>query len=35
MPAPRELKTDAALKIVGPAAFKYDVPFTPMPGDLL
>ena len=35
MPAPRELKTEAALRIVGPAAFKYDVPFTPMPGDLL
>lgn len=35
MPAPRELKTAAALKVVGPAAFGYDVPFTPLPGDLL
>lgn len=35
MPAPRELKTDAALKVVGPLAFGYDIPFTPMPGNLL
>jgi hypothetical protein len=36
MPAPRQLKTPRALDFVGPAAFGYhDVPFTPMPGDLL
>lgn len=35
MPAPRELKNPAALAVVGPAAFGYDVPFEPMPGDLL
>ncbi|HVO42020.1 MAG TPA: DUF917 domain-containing protein [Aggregatilineales bacterium] len=35
MPAPRELKTPAALRLVGPAAFGYDVPFVPMPGHLL
>ncbi len=35
MPAPRELKTEAAIKVVGPPAFGYDLPFTPMPGDLL
>ena len=35
LPAPRELKTAAALKVVGPPAFGYDIPFTPMPGDLL
>ncbi len=35
MPAPREMKTPHALEIVGPAAFGYDVTFTPMPGDLL
>jgi DUF917 family protein len=35
MPAPRELKTPTALQFVGPAAFGYDVPFTPMPGHLL
>ncbi len=35
MPAPRELKTSAALKVVGPAAFGYDMPFSPMPGNLL
>ena len=35
MPAPREMKTAAALRVVGPAAFGYDVPFTPLPGDLL
>jgi DUF917 family protein len=36
MPAPKELKTPRALDLVGPAAFGYsDVPFTPMPGDLL
>jgi DUF917 family protein len=35
MPAPRELKNPAALAVVGPAAFGYDVAFEPMPGDLL
>ncbi len=35
LPAPRELKTPAALKVVGPPAFGYDIPFMPMPGDLL
>jgi uncharacterized protein len=35
MPAPRELKTLAALRFVGPAAFGYEAPFTPLPGDLL
>jgi hypothetical protein len=36
MPAPKELKTPRALDFVGPAAFGYpDVPFAPMPGNLL
>lgn len=35
MPAPREMKTAAALEVVGPAAFGYNIPFTPMPGNLL
>jgi DUF917 family protein len=35
MPAPKEIKTAAALAVVGPAAFGYDVPFQPMPGNLL
>ena len=35
IPAPKELKTAAALAVVGPAAFGYDVPFQPMPGNLL
>ena len=35
MPAPKELKTPAALAVVGPAAFGYAVPFQPMPGNLL
>jgi len=36
MPAVRELKTPAALAVVGPAAFGYaEVPFRPLPGDLL
>ena len=35
MPAPRELKTPAALAVVGPRAFGYDVDFAPMAGDLL
>lgn len=32
IPAPRLIKTPEALDVVGPAAFGYDVPFTPMPG---
>ena len=36
MPAVRELKTPAALEVVGPAAFGYpEVPFRPLPGNLL
>ena len=36
MPAPKELKTPAALDAVGPAAFGYpDVIYQPLPGDLL
>ena len=35
MPAPKELKTPAALAVVGPRAFGYDVDFCPLPGDLL
>jgi uncharacterized protein len=36
MPAARELKTPAALEVVGPVAFGYDdVIFEPLPGDLL
>ncbi|GAB6876937.1 DUF917 domain-containing protein [Thermaerobacter litoralis] len=33
--APRQLKTPAALAVVGPRAFGYDVEFRPLPGDLL
>ncbi len=32
IPAARALTSDAALKVVGPGAFGYDVPFTPMSG---
>ena len=35
LPAPRELRTEAALRVVGPAAFGYDLPYRPLPGDLL
>ena len=35
MPAPPALKTAAALAVVGPAAFGYDVAFQAMPGNLL
>lgn len=36
LPAPKELKTPAALAVVGPAAFGYeDVPYQPLPGNLL
>lgn len=35
MPAPKELKTPAALEVVGPGAFGFDdVTFDPLPGDL-
>jgi DUF917 family protein len=34
VPGAAELKTPAALRVVGPAAFGYDVPFTRLPGDL-
>lgn len=34
MPAPAALKTEVALRVVGPAAFGYDIPFLPLPGDL-
>lgn len=34
-PAPRELKTPNALRVVGPSAFGYDVPFLPLDGNLL
>ena len=32
IPAPTQLKTPEALAVVGPAAFGYDVQFTPLPG---
>ncbi len=32
IPAPAQLKTEAALAVVGPGAFGYNVPFTPLPG---
>ena len=32
VPAPEQLKTPAALAVVGPEAFGYDVPFMPMAG---
>ncbi len=35
LPAPKELKTAAALAVVGPRAFGYDLDFAPLPGDLL
>ncbi len=35
MPAPKELKTPAALEVVGPRAFGYDLDYAPLPGDLL
>lgn len=36
MPAVRELKTPAALRVIGPAAFGYgEVSYCPLPGDLL
>jgi DUF917 family protein len=35
LPAPRELRSEAALAVVGPAAFGYDLAYRPLPGDLL
>jgi uncharacterized protein len=35
LPAPRELRSEAALASVGPAAFGYDLPYRALPGDLL
>ena len=35
MPAPKQLKTKAALAVVGPQAFGYDVAYTPLEGNLL
>ncbi len=32
IPAPVQLKTHAALAVVGPGAFGYDLPFAPLPG---
>ncbi|MCA1669756.1 MAG: DUF917 domain-containing protein [Thermomicrobia bacterium] len=32
IPAPAQLKTPAALSVVGPGAFGYDAPFRPLPG---
>ena len=34
-PAPEQLKTEAALAVVGPAAFGYDVAFRPLPGGVI
>ncbi len=33
VPAPQKLKTEAALRFVGPRAFGYDVAFRPLPGE--
>jgi len=35
LPAARELRTAQALRVVGPAAFGYDDPYVPLPGELL
>ena len=35
VPAPPQLKSDAALAVVGPRAFGYDVPFRPLPGGVI
>jgi DUF917 family protein len=32
IPAPPQLRTEAALAVVGPGAFGYDVPYRPLPG---
>jgi uncharacterized protein len=34
LPAPAQLKSEAALEVVGPRAFGYDTPFLPLAGDL-
>ncbi|MCY3780485.1 MAG: DUF917 domain-containing protein [Chloroflexi bacterium] len=35
VPAPPQLKSDAALEVVGPGAFGYDVEFRPLPGGVI
>jgi hypothetical protein len=35
VPAPEQLKTENALKIVGPVAFGYDLPFQPLAGGVI
>ena len=35
VPAPPQLKSPAALEVVGPAAFGYDVAFEPLPGGVI
>ena len=35
VPAPPQLKSDAALAVVGPGAFGYDVEFRPLPGGVI
>ena len=35
VPAPAQLKTQAALEVVGPAAFDYDTAFRPLPGGVI
>ena len=35
VPAPPQLKSPAALEVVGPAAFGYDVAFRPLPGGVI
>ncbi len=35
VPAPPQLKSDAALAVVGPGAFGYDAPYCPLPGGVI
>jgi len=35
LPAPAQLKSEEALAVVGPSAFGYQVPYHPLPGQLL
>ena len=35
VPAPPQLKSEAALAVVGPRAFGYDVAFSPLPGGVI
>ena len=35
VPAPPQLKSEAALEVVGPGAFGYDVAFRPLPGGVI